>query len=310
MDPVVAWLLDPSDPAVRAQALVDLAGRSPQDPEVREARAAMATRGSAARVLADLRMPAARDATALYRPKYGAPFHRLVTLGEMGVPASVPAAGALLDACLDAFVGPEGPLRDGEVCVAGNLARSAIRMGRGDDPRVTRALQHLAAIQLPDGGWHCWPDEVPHGTVDAWEALGAFAALPEKDRPRDVVRRGVEFLLAQRLGMDDAYAPWRRIHFPRHYYYDALVGLDLATALGDPRDERLGPALAWLEGKRGADGRWRLDAQHPDLGEGAGYEMRDAASVAPLVVEPTGAPSRWATLAAMRVLRRAGRVAP
>ena len=120
------------------------------------------------------------------------------------------------------------------------------------------------------------------------------------------MKRGVEFLLAQRLGMDDPYEPWRRLHFPRHYYYDVLVGLDLATSLGDPHDPRLEPALAWLEGKRGADGRWRADRHHPDLGEGADYALRPGEPVAPLVVEDAGRPGKWVTLAALRVLRRAG----
>jgi hypothetical protein len=297
---VIDWLLDPEEPAVRARALVDLEGFASDAAEVREARAQIPFRGTAARILdeADLAAP------DLYRPKYGAPYHRLIALAEMGMPANVPRAGALLETCLAHFLGDAPTPRDAEVCVVGNTARAAILMGKGEDPRVQRALAWLVEAQMADGGWHCWPDEVPHGSLDAWEALGAFAALPREDRPASAVARGVDFLLAQRLGMDDAYEPWRRLHFPRHYYYDVLVGLDIVTILGDPRDARLAPAIAWLASKRGADGRWRIDAQHPDLGAGADYTLRDAAQVRPLVVEPTDAPSKWATLAALRVLRR------
>lgn len=308
MDPVLAWLLDPADPAVRARTLVDLLGRAPDDPDVAQARREAGERGSAARVLSGPKLDAL-DAKSLYRPKYGAPFHRLVALAEMGVTADEPRAGALLAACLDAFL--EDP-KENEVCLTGNLARAALLMGRGDDPRVRDALEWLVGAQLPDGGWHCWPEEDPHGTLDAWEALGAFAAVPPDRRPpgmRAAVERGVAFLLDRRLGMDDPYEPWRRLHFPRHYYYDVLAGLEFATALGDARDARLAPALAWLEGKRGADGRWRADAAHPDLGEGADYGFRPGEPVTPLAAEDGGAPSRWLTLAALRVLRRAGRAA-
>lgn len=309
MDPVLAWLLEESDPAVRARALVDLAGRSPDDPDVAAARKDVASRGSAAMVLAGI--PAtADDERSLYRPKYGAPFHRLVALAEMGVPASEPAAGALLARCLDAFYGRERVARgEQEVCLTGNLARSALLMGRGDDSRVEEALAWLVETQLPDGGWHCWPEEDPHGTLDAWEALGAFAAVPPARRSaamREAIARGVEHFLAKGLGVGDPYEPWRRLHFPRHYYYDVLAGLEIATALGDPREARLAPALAWLAGKRGADGRFALDALHPDLGEGADYELRAGEPVTPLRVEAPGAPSKWVTLAALRVLRRVG----
>lgn len=299
MDATLAWLVDEREPAVRAQALVDLLDRAPDDLDVLAARRDIPKRGAAARVLEGVGLEA-RD---LYRPKYGAPYHRLVALAELGVTADEPRAGALLDACLAEFLG-EGPEpRDAEVCVVGNTARAAILMGRGEDPRVARALAWLVATQMPDGGWHCWQEQ-GRGTIDAWEALGAFAALPAARRPAESVARGVEFFLANRLGVDDPYAPWRRIHFPTHYYYDVLLGLDLVTQLGGARDARLAPALTWLEGRRGDDGRWRLDAAHPDIGEGADYDV-DVSTMRPLEVEPPGAPSRWATLRALRVLRRA-----
>jgi hypothetical protein len=139
--------------------------------------------------------------------------------------------------------------------------------------------------------------------------LGAFDALPRSawsPSIRASAERGVEFFLSQGLGLADPYEPWRRLHFPRHYYYDVFVGLDLATALGNPRDPRLAPALAWLEAKRRPDGRWSADAAHPDLAEGADYTLRTGEPVTPLVVEEPLQPSKWVTLAALCVLRRSG----
>jgi hypothetical protein len=124
----------------------------------------------------------------------------------------------------------------------------------------------------------------------------------------------VGFFLEQHLGVDKGYEPWRRIHFPRHYYYDFLLGLELVTSLGDRHDSRLNPAIELLLSKESADGRWSLDDTHPDVDpEGDPpykpiyAEMMKNKPKNKLEVEPPGSPSRWATLAAMRILRRVGR---
>ncbi len=306
------WLLDGVEPAVRAQALVALDGRPPNDPDVLAARKASANRSCVARLLDGLMAP--RDRTALWEPKYAAPYHRLVALSEMGAPGAEPRIQAALEACLDVFGNSDGGFghrKASHLCVTGNLARAAIVFGRGEDPRVARAIDWLVAAQRPDGGWNCFPEDESGGTPDSWEPLGAFAALPPLRRPREAVARGVDFFLDRRLGLDDPYAPWRRIHFPHHYYYDFLIGLDLVTALGTAGDDRLVPALDLLRSKRRPDGRWALDATHPDIDPEGDPPYKPVikeflANVRRIEVEPPGSPSRWATLSGMIVLARAG----
>ena len=306
------WVLDDIEPSVRAQALVALRGRSPDDPEVRAARSASLERGCVADVLDGL--AAHRDRAALWEPKYAAPYHRLLALSEMGAPGTDPRIHATLEACLDTFREPDGGFghrKGSHLCVTGNLVRAAVAFGRLDDPRVARAIEWLVSAQRPDGGWNCFPEDPSGGTPDSWEPLAAFAALPPRRRPREAVERGVEFFLKRRLGLDDPYTPWRRIHFPHHYYYDFLVGLDLVTTLGATGDERLAPALELLRSKRGPDGRWALDITHPDVDPEGDPPYKPVieeflAKVRRIEVEPPGVPSRWATLLAMRVLARVG----
>lgn len=194
-----------------------------------------------------------------------------------------------------------------EVCIAGNTARMLTRFGYADDPRVGRLFDRLVEDQKDDGGWHCFKSS--SGTLDCWEALAAYSALPAAKRTRKITRsieRGAEFYLERKL-FDDGqrkYPPWFRFHYPNHYYYDILVGLDVVTSLGYGSDGRLRPALEILKEKRLSDGTWLLDRVHPDLAPGAQYSMRKKAR--PFSLEPAGKPSKWITLTALRVLKRTG----
>ncbi|MGQ0796932.1 MAG: hypothetical protein ACT4OI_03580, partial [Methanobacteriota archaeon] len=100
------------------------------------------------------------------------------------------------------------------------------------------------------------------------------------------------------------YAPWLRLHYPVHYYYDLLVGLDTLTALGYGDDSRIRPALERLTRMRNRDGSWNMDALHPDS-EDPVYQM--PGPFYPLGLEVPGRPSRWITATALLVLKRAGR---
>jgi hypothetical protein len=135
------------------------------------------------------------------------------------------------------------------------------RFGYHDDSRVRRLLDRLLKDQKEDGGGHYWESSV--GTLDCWEAIAAFAVVPEQDRSakmRDSIRRGAEFYLeGQLLNEGEDYPPWRRLHYPIHYY-DVLVGLDVLTSLGYAGDARLKPALELLERKRLSDGRWNIES--------------------------------------------------
>ncbi len=171
------------------------------------------------------------------------------------------------------------------------------------------ALGWLVKNQASNGGWSCFGSG---GNLDSWEGMSAFAAYPKQLWTKSVksaVEKGAEFYLRKSMDQQGArYEPWYRFHYPVHYYYDLLVGLDFMTALGYGDDRRLAKAIALLKEKRGPDGKWNLDAVHPDVEGGMAdwYSKHSNQAPTPFAIEKAGRPSKMITLRAMLVLQRLG----
>lgn len=303
-----------ADPSVRYLFLRDLKGKSETDPSVRAARSKIGKEGWAAKIL-ELQQKGGywevfNRTPDLYHPKYIGTNWRLIVLGELGATRADPRVAKGAELLLRFWGNPKTDDalggKDSETFITGNAARTLLCLGYGEVPRVRRAFDWLITVQKSDGGWHCFPSN--KGTIDAWEAMAAFAAVPKPKRSAAMdraVERGAEFYLERRLLREadgSTNPPWQRLHYPNHYYYDFLVGLDFLTALGYGRDRRLRPALDLLRRKRRRDGTWAMDAAHPDLTPEDDYHPRPP--VYPVLLEPLGRSSRWITLRALRVLDR------
>jgi len=201
----------------------------------------------------------------------------------------------------------------GHHCFTANMARALIRMGYGDDRRVRRTMEWLAETAHPKGGWTCrfsTNGPATSRSLDAWEGLGAFAVYPTEkwtSEMRTVVERTAEYYLERELHLQgDRYEPWYRFHWPTHYYYDLLVGLDCLTALGYTKDARLGFALELLRSKRREDGRWNLDAAQtdPDADTARWFAENPGKRPTPLTFEDAGRPSKMITMRALTALSR------
>lgn len=316
---VLDWLLEPDQPSIRYLTLTQLLGRKASDADVREARARIPYTGWAAEILAR-RDPAGwwvRE-KSLYHPKYISTNWNLLALSDLGATRSIPAVRASCELWMR-----RSPLKGGGVggfstgkghhCYTGNMARALIRLGYGDDPRVRKALDWLVRTAHPKGGWTCWSftdGPAPGRNLDSWEGLSAFAVYPRSKwtpKTKDCVERGAEFFLDRELHRQgERYAPWYRFHWPVHYYYDLLVGLDILTALGYGDDPRLHFSLTHLRKRRQSDGRWNLDAVHPDVGPTMErwYVRHPGDRPTPLAFEKVGRPSKMITLRALTVLSR------
>jgi hypothetical protein len=314
-DRVRTWLLDPVEPSIRYRTLTELLDRPPDGPEVREARAQLGTTGWVPQLLAGRGPEGGWTADAggsQYRPKYLATNWKMLALSDLAVDRSDPEIARSCEHWFAGFPLANGGLGGnskgtGHHCVVGNLARAAIRFGYAEDPRVRRSLDWLVETADPKGGWSCFGSG---RNLDSWEGLSAFAAFPRErwtGRDREVVERAAEFFLERELHRQGGrYAPWFRFHWPVHYYYDLLVGLELLTALGYGGDPRLRPALEHLRSRRRADGRWELDATHPDLDAARArwFTAHPKERPTPLALERPGSPSRMITLRALLVLKR------
>lgn len=305
---VVEWLLD-SDPAVRWQVM-DLAG----EPAVTVAaeRSRVATEGWGAQLLAIQAEDGYWDG-GTYRPAWvddEKPFFdawtgthfSLQLLRDFGLdPASPEAARAVSLVRDNVEWGFGRPYFDGEVepCINGVVLSVGAYFGQA----IESVTDTLLDGQLDDGGWNC--DVEIGATVSSFHSTicvveGLLAAQDSGYRTADLLdarARAEEYLLQRRLFLTrtsgEVVDPrFTMISFPVRWYYDILRGLDHFRS-ADRYDERIAEAVDLLSSKRDQDGRWALENRH----QGATHFSIDGRE---------GAPSRWNTLRAMRVLEWVG----
>jgi hypothetical protein len=139
-----------------------------------------------------------------------------------------------------------------------------------------------------------------HTTICVLEGLLAYeqaaGATPLVSGARS---RAHEYLLERRLlrrvSTGDIIEPaWTRFAFPTLWHYDVLRALDYLRASNVQPDDRMNEAEAIVLERRQGDNRWLLDLRHRDT---LYSELSGA----------VGAPNRWVTLRAMRVLKWCGR---
>jgi len=301
------WLLD-ADPAIRWQAMRDLTDASPK--EIAAERARLAREGMGAAILAQ------QDPDGAWRrpdaPAWLTTLFTFLALRATGIDPSEPSvqsAVARLESGLrwnDLECGWElRPPETGgntffqgeeEPCINGGALAVGACFGRPTESLVRRLVQE----QLEDGGWNC---EAPkskrssyHTTICVLEGLleyeRAVGSAPGIAAAR---RRGEEYLLERDLFRrrstgEVADPAFLELAFPPRYHYDILRALDYFRAAGVKPDARMRDAVGLIKGKRQADGRWLLDRAYDE-------------ALAFSLGESVGAPSRWNTLRALRVLR-------
>ena len=303
---MIAWLLG-GDPAIRWQVLRDLSNASPDD--VVAERARVEHEGWGARLLAledpdglwagGACFPASYSGGEPGQP-WTATMHTLQTLQLLGLdPASESARQAI------ALIAENGRWEhagqryfDGEVepCINGRTIETGTYFGLD----VATIVERILDERLEDGGWNCEAENGSvrssfHTTIDVLDGLLEFERATGGSAEVLTARRGgEEYLLERELFRrkstgevaDPAYLEFA---FPYYWRYDVLRALDYFRGTDTDPDPRMAEAVEVVRSKRQPDGRWLLDRIHPGR---VHFDLEDG----------VGAPSRWNTLRALRVL--------
>ena len=329
----IDWLLeeDEDNPGVRYLALTLLLGRCDDGAEVRAARRAIMDCGPVHAFLERQDVAGYWEKPGPgYYPKYRGTVWSTIYLAQLGAdPADhrVQAAGNyLLDHAIAAtgvFTATGTPAGN-ILCLSGNLGAALLDLGFGCDRRLGEPLDLLARFVTGEGvatsedrkaplhyfksgacgpGFLCSANNRQPCAWGAVKALRALARVPEADRT-PAMSNALETAVGFLFGVDPASAgypagysdkpsrSWFRFGLPVFYVTDVLQTAEALTEAGYGGDPRLDATYDLILGKRDQAGRWKME-----------YSYRGKTWID---VEQHGAPSKWVTLRALRVLRAGG----
>lgn len=296
---LVGWLLA-GDSAIQFQVWRDLLGQ-----ERRELQQRAAFDGEAAVILA-ARGTDGHWGRGFYQPKWTSSHYSLLELRDLQVspdlaPCSETVALVAREKGRDGGVNPSGGVRQADVCINGMFLAYACYF-RTEPAVLESVVDFVLGQQMADGGFNCHSNRSGarvssvHTTASVIDGFAEYLRQGYPHRAGDVagaVAAAAEALLQRRLYQRRAdgepiRAAFTRLHHPARWHFDVLCGLEVVRAAGVPWDPRLADAVDVVERRRRPDGRWAAAAQHP--GE------------THLAYPRAGAPNRWVTLRALRVL--------
>jgi hypothetical protein len=333
MTSVLNWLLEPdaANPGVRYFALIDLLDRPGTDPDVIAARQAVMALGPVPAILAAQQPDGYWEKSGPgYYPKYRSTVWSLIYLAQLGADPADPrvhAGGEYLLAHAIASNGtftmtgtPAGNIH----CLAGNLAAALLDLGFGGDERLQQALDRMAAYVTGDGiapagdkdapvrylksgtcgpGFRCSANDRLPCAWGAVKVMRALSRVPKAERTlamQSAMATTVDLLFSTDPATaeypagysDKPSRSWFQFGFPVFYVTDLLQLAEALAEAGYGDDARLDNTYDLILGKQDHDGRWKME-----------YSYKGKTWVD---VEQKGKPSKWVTLRALRLLKRAG----
>lgn len=186
-----------------------------------------------------------------YWPKWHSPWWHMLLLWELGEAQRIPATcvRAMVDG-LNALPVHTFPIRESEWppgvaryrasschCALGSMTQVLIVCGVDIDLELPWIKPWFTRYQMRDGGLNCDESaylvegECPSSMVGT---IAAFEAMLVLDPNSGFVERAAQFLIERKLSLGSQTvhnaeerareADWRKVTFPRFYYYDVLRG--------------------------------------------------------------------------------------
>ena len=296
IDDALPWLLEAEDPSVRFWTLVDVLDRPGDDPDVLLARAAIAGQ-PLVKELFSLQQPGGYWGEDERKPYTARGAVTVLSLLHMlGVPPDErTAAGcnSLLRYCQHECGGLSlsGKIRSSIFpCTTGEHLPMLVYFGFGEDPRVQAAFGFVIADMATPNALDCGRYQHRDCLWGAIAALKGLVVLPEElqtSRSREVVSRLAGALLDADYDFAGEHKRWLTFGVPR--VWDLLSASKALAAHGYAADPRFSPLLERVLDQQDERGRWKC-----------GPVSRT------WLIEKRGQPSKWVTLDALRVLKRAG----
>jgi hypothetical protein len=305
------WLIGAETPSIRYAALKDLLDLPESNRRVAVARRDILRQGPAPAILSrQTREGNWRNERSYYTPKYFSTHWCMLLLEELRADGSDlryrRGVRVMLETTAEELDRQLQENNFGSSCFWGNLLRYSLRAERAGEPKVENLVRLLVG-SIQGENCRCTHN---YGKPCAWgvvRSLYGLAVIPAPRRSREVrsaIAHGIDFLTEDGRLLWAGYPTpgnrppnplWFKLNFPLFYQADLLFTLRVLGELDALDHPGVQPALDWLEGLRGRNGRWRgrspfRQRTWKQLG---GREETD----------------RWVSLQAATILRRAERPA-
>lgn len=303
---LIDWLLE-GDVSIQYQVQCDLLGVERPD-----LRARIASEGWGAKFLG-FRQPEGHWGQRFYQPKWISTHYTLLDLKNLSISPDNPEIRQSILQVIETLKGPEGGIlcnkvgKNADVCVNGMFLNYAAYF-LIEETELRSIVDFLLNEHMSDGGFNCNSNyssakhSSVHSTISVLEGILEYARngyAYRLEELQDAAAQSREFMVQHRLFRSDKTGEiidkkMLMLSYPSRWKYDILRALDYFQSARGVYDPRLQDALDILKGKRRKDGKWPVQAKHPGQ---VHFDM-----------EKTGAPSRWNTLRAMRVLKHFGQL--